>query len=142
LLGLSCPDAAGCVNYKVFSAKAKDMVEEMFALDQLQLTSDLILNGTVSYDKIEEGESMTNLELFKLFKNYDKNLNGVLEINEYRNCLMDQADDSGNSVFTPQEVTTLSLMADINGDDCIDYEEFMKHFVDTLRRIKFMQLVQ
>ncbi len=32
-------------------------------------------------------------------------------------------------------------MADINGDNCIDYEEFMKHFSDMLRRIRFMDVV-
>ena len=33
-------------------------------------------------------------------------------------------------------------MADINGDGAIDYEEFMKHFNDMLKRIRFMRVSQ
>jgi Ca2+-binding EF-hand superfamily protein len=135
-MGTSFPDASGAVNYKVFSAKARDMIDELFTLDKLMLTADLITAGQVSLEKVP-GAEITNLELFKLFKRYDKNLNGVLEINEYIDCLNDQ--DTG---FTPQEIVTLGLMADVNGDNCIDYEEFMKHFSDMLRRIRFMRQVE
>ena len=33
-------------------------------------------------------------------------------------------------------------MADINGDGAIDYEEFMKHFNDMLKRVRFMRIAQ
>ncbi len=64
------------------------MIEEVFTLDQLDLTAELIDKNVISYDKVN-GAEITNLELFKLFKKYDKNLNGVLEINEYIDCLHD-----------------------------------------------------
>lgn len=75
---------------------------------------------------------MTNLELFKFFKKYDKNLNGVLEINEYIDCLRAMSQE-----FSEQELVSLAMMADVDGNNQIDYEEFMKHFAEMLKRIWF-----
>ena len=47
-------------------------------------------------------------------------------------CLNDQ-----NLNLTKQEVISLSLIADTNGDGQIDYEEFMKHFKDVLHLVRF-----
>lgn len=33
-------------------------------------------------------------------------------------------------------------MADINGDGSIDYEEFMKHFQDMLKMVRFNALIK
>lgn len=84
-----------------------------------------------------EDTNITNLNLFRMFKKYDRNLNGVLEITEYIDCMKAQDED-----FSEQEIVSLALMADINGDNSIDYEEFMKHFVDMLKRIRFMTVIQ
>ena len=45
--------------------------------------------GIIGMDKIED-TTLTNMDLFTMFKKYDKNLNGVLEIDEYIECLKDQ----------------------------------------------------
>jgi len=37
---------------------------------------------------------------------------------------------------------SLALMADINGDNRIDYEEFMKHFTDMLKWIRFHRVIE
>ena len=66
---------------------------------------------------------MTKLEMFKLFKKFDRNQNGFLEIYEYIQCLRESDLD-----LSDHEIITLGLSADINGDGRIDYEEFMKHF--------------
>jgi Ca2+-binding EF-hand superfamily protein len=66
---------------------------------------------------------ISTLDLFKIFKKYDRNQNGFLEINEYIECLK----ESQVNLSEP-EIVTLGLAADINGDERIDYEEFMKHF--------------
>jgi Ca2+-binding EF-hand superfamily protein len=58
-----------------------------------------------------------------MFKKYDRNQNGFLEIHEYIQCLKEEATE-----LTEMEIITLGLSADINGDGRIDYEEFMKHF--------------
>ena len=55
-------------------------------------------------------------------------MNGILELNEYIDCLKSQSEE-----FTEQEIITMAMMADINGNGRIDYEEFMKHFVDFLK---------
>lgn len=67
---------------------------------------------------------MTNLELFKNFKNMDRNLFEVLQVNEFIECLWNL-----NQEFNEEELVSLSLMADIEGNDQIDYEEFMKHIL-------------
>ncbi|TNV71958.1 hypothetical protein FGO68_gene12608 [Halteria grandinella] len=84
-------------------------------------------------DQIE----LTNLELFQLFKRYDRNENGFLEIAEYIQCLKDSKIN-----LSEAEIVTLGLSADVNGDERIDYEEFMKHFQDCLKMVRFQNQLQ
>ena len=93
--------------------------------------AELVKQGTVKEEDVEDSY-ISNLELFKIFKKYDLNLNGYLELDEYMECLKDQ-----NLELSKQEVTALSLIADTNGDGQIDYEEFMKHFKDVLHLVRF-----
>ncbi len=72
-----------------------------------------------------------------MFKKYDRNMNGFLEINEYINCLKECGVD-----LTEYEIITLSMSSDINGDGRIDYEEFMKHFPEYLRMVRFHRTLQ
>jgi len=76
--------------------------------------------------------SMGNLELFEIFKKYDRNQNGFLEIHEYIQCLK----DSGINL-SEAEIVTLAMCSDINGDERIDFEEFMIHFQDFLKMVRF-----
>ena len=55
---------------------------------------------------------------------------------EYINCL-----SNSDVNITRQEAITLSFSADLNGDGQIDYEEFMKHFNDLIKIIRFHQKV-
>ena len=64
-------------------------------------------------------------------------MNGFLSVHEYVACLKDS--DLGLEDF---EIITLSMSADINGDGRIDYEEFMKHFTQNLRMIRFHHSLQ
>jgi len=67
-----------------------------------------------------------------MFKKYDRNLNGFLEIHEYIQCLKDSKID-----LSVGQIIALGMSADVNGDERIDYEEFMKHFSDCLKMVRF-----
>jgi hypothetical protein len=65
ILGLSEPDASGCVNYKNFSYKAKFLLEEYFSLKSLIDKSTIIRDGKVKYEDTED-VSLSKLDLFKV----------------------------------------------------------------------------
>lgn len=74
-----------------------------------------------------------DLDLFKVFRDFDENEKDFLEPIEYKQCL---------KKFEPlglldREITSVILYADFNRDQRIDYQDFMKHFRTTLFIIKF-----
>jgi Ca2+-binding EF-hand superfamily protein len=123
LIGMSNPDEKGHVKYEEFAGKCKVMIEELFTMKTITEKANLIetkqYKPHANLDQIE----VTNFELFEFFKKYDRNENGFLEIHEYIQCLKDSKIN-----LTEAEIITLGLSADVNGDERIDYEEFMKHF--------------
>ena len=99
------------------------MINELFCVKSLSDKSTLMQTGAYRPPDNLDEINLTGLDLFKLFKKYDRNQNGFLEINEYIQCMKDS-----EVKLTEPEIITLGLSADINGDGRIDYEEFMKHF--------------
>mmetsp|Transcript_11577 Transcript_11577/g.17497 ORF Transcript_11577/g.17497 Transcript_11577/m.17497 type:complete len:127 (-) Transcript_11577:28-408(-) len=83
-------------------------------------------------------KNLDELELFRTFKKYDRNMNGTLDFSEYTQCLS----ECPGLDLTKQEIVTLAMMADLNGDGKIDFEEFMKHFIDILNMIEFNKSMQ
>jgi hypothetical protein len=78
------------------------------------------------------------MELFRTFKKYDRNMNGTLEFKEYTLCLS----ECPCIDLTKQEIITVTMAADVNGDGIIDFEEFMKHFPDVLNMIQFQNEIK
>ena len=93
----------------------------------------------MDYDDSKDGQhhpqvqKIDEIELFRTFKKYDRNMNGTLELPEYTQCLAEAPDME----LTKQEIITLALSADLDGDGKIDFEEFMKHYATTLDMIFF-----
>ena len=128
-------DEEGKGNYKQFSYKVKEMIDNVYSIDALSTAAELIKNDVIKEEDVED-TYISNLDLFKIFKKYDQNMNGYLDFDEYMECLTDQSLN-----LSKQEVVSLSLIADTNGDGQIDYEEFMKHFTDFLHMVRFQQKI-
>lgn len=81
----------------------------------------------------QAARDLDKMELFRLFKQFDRNMNGTLDFSEYTECLRN-CPELG---LSPPEIITTALAADLNGDGQIDFEEFMKHFTSILDTIHF-----
>lgn len=66
--------------------------------------------------KHDASEDFDPIELFRTFKKYDRNQNGTLDFYEYTKCL----EECGMG-FTKNEIITMTLSADLNGDGEIDF---------------------
>ena len=78
---------------------------------------------------------MDQMELFRTFKKYDRNMNGTLDFKEYTLCLR----ECPCIDLMKPEIISVTMAADVNGDGVIDFEEFMKHFPTTLNMIQFQK---
>lgn len=103
----------------------------MFSINSLKRKAQLIQLGQFKPSNLVM-PIYGDIELFKVFKKFDRNSNGFLELDEYTDCLGEFKELN----LTQEEVITLSLQADINGDGRIDYEEFMKHFKELVYLLK------
>ena len=79
-----------------------------------------------------------DLELFRVFREFDENDKGFLEPLEYIQCLGQFPTLDINEA----EIMTIALSADCNGSGRIDYQEFMKYFKDCLFWVKFTNKLQ
>ena len=89
LIGTSSPDAMGRVNYREFAARCKGLIDELFSMKSISDKAELIASKQYSAPEGMDELKLTHLELFELFKRYDRNMNGFLEIHEYIQCLKD-----------------------------------------------------
>ena len=70
LIGLSNPDERGMVNYKEFSFKCKDMIDELFSMKSLSEKASLIQQGAFK-EAVELAQiNISKLDLFKVTKRF------------------------------------------------------------------------
>jgi len=131
IIGMAKPDPHGFLNYMDFAKTCRIAIDELFSMKSLTEKAAMIEAKQFKAQPNIEDIQLDTLELFDLFKKYDRNQNGFLEIHEYIQCLKD-----GKVKLTEEEIVTLGLAADINGDERIDFEEFMKHFSDCLKMLR------
>jgi Ca2+-binding EF-hand superfamily protein len=81
--------------------------------------------------------NLDKIELFRTFKKYDRNMNGTLDFAEYTQCLTECPDID----LSKQEIITVAMAADLNGDGEVDFEEFMKHFPNVLNLIEYNKVL-
>ncbi len=136
LIGMSNPKGESKMDYKAFAIKSKVAIQNLYGLDAIRAKLEMRAMGKLNMAEMEESQAYNAFELFGLFRKYDTNRNGYLELSEYTKCLK----DSGIKLCDP-ELVTLALFADTNGDNKIDYEEFNKHFPSLLRIVKMHQIL-
>jgi hypothetical protein len=71
------------VEYEPFCGNVKSIVESNFTVDVTRRKAQLIQLGQFK-DKEVEAYEISELDLFKCFRDYDENRNGFLELWEYR----------------------------------------------------------
>jgi hypothetical protein len=135
LCGLANPSGSDglTVEYEPFAQKIKGFVENMMTVDVMRRKAQLIQLGSFKPEKEISKYEVSELELFKVFRDYDENRNHFLELWEYKQCLA----GSLGLFMTPQEMVTLTLLADVDNNGKIDYQELMKHFGELYEMVKY-----
>ncbi len=137
LMGHSKPDRDANVDFQAFAKVCKSLIQSMFKIEALRRKAQLIAVGQFRSTDVKM-PLYKDGGVFSVFRAMDLDYNGFLEWNEYQQCL-EKLTDLG---LTNEEALSLNLLADIDGNGRIDYQEFMKHFEDIMFLIKFHNELQ
>lgn len=135
-IGVINPKGESKMDYKIFAVHTKDTIKQYYGLEAIRGKLEMRALGKLNMDEMKESLEYDAFEMFGLFRKYDINRNGYLELSEYAKCLK----DSGIKLSDP-ELITLGLFADTSGNNKIDYEEFNKHFLALLKIVKMHQIL-
>ena len=137
ILGLSEHNEEGMININHFNELFRRIVPQMFSIDARRRKAQLVQLGSFRATQVDMPE-YADLDLFRVFRDFDENDKGFLEPLEFIQCLEQFTTISLNE----SETLTMALSADIDGTGRIDYQEFMKYFKDTLFWVKFNNELQ
>lgn len=116
LLGYSDADREGFVEYLKFCPKIADIIDSHFSVEALRRKAQLVQLGTFKADRVKIPE-YEDIELFKVFRDFDDNVNGFLETMEFVKCL----ESFKELDLSVEEQINVVITADVNGDGRIDY---------------------
>lgn len=137
ILGLANHNEDGKLDANHFNELFRQIVPRMFSIDARRRKAQLVQLGTFRMAQVVMPK-YADLELFRVFREFDENDKGFLEPLEYIICLGQFPTLSINEA----EIMTIALSADCNGSGRIDYQEFMKYFKDCLFWVKFNNKLQ
>ena len=84
VLGLSDCDGDGMVPYRQFARVCKTFIEEGFKFETMVKKQELVDSKRVKIDHQHPcSKTLDEMELFRTFKKYDRNMNGTLDFSEY-----------------------------------------------------------
>jgi Ca2+-binding EF-hand superfamily protein len=116
LMGYSKPDIDAQVDFAQFAPVCKTLISNMFSLEAQHKKSQLIALNHFKTQNVRLPVYKDGV-VFAAFRSFDIDYNGFLEWNEYQQCLTKQQELE----LTTEEVITLNLLADLDGDGRIDY---------------------
>ena len=132
LLGQAIAYDDGTIDALNFGENLQANIERMFSTEALRRKAQLVQLGVFKPDQVQMPE-YEDLDLFKVFRDYDENDKGFLEPLEFKHCL-----EKFEPIDLPSSaIITITQLADIDGNQRIDYQEFMKHFKSMLYLVLF-----
>merc|ERR1719420_371730 len=131
----------GVIDYNEFIPLCVDLIESMYAKTSAEVAE--AEADTAAHDAAAEGllngMSQEELEgtLMEMFKQADKDGNGVLDRKEFRDCM--RAADLG---LRRKDINAISAQTDVNGDGMIEYAEFLPTAFEVLVEMVAKQIKQ
>jgi hypothetical protein len=132
LMGFCKPDKDAKCDYHAFAKICKEKVNAMYKIEAQRRKAQLVAVGQFRTSDVKMPQYKDGA-IFATFRECDINYNCYLEWFDYQQCLEKMSDLN----ITTEEALSLNLLADVDGDGKIDYQEFMKHFEEILYMIKF-----
>lgn len=136
LIGLANAGPAGLVDVKSFNPLFKQAMLDMFTIEPLRRKSQILALNQFKKEHVQMPE-FDDMELFKVFRDFDEDNKGFLEPSEFYKCL----ESFKPLALKPSAITTLVLLCDNDMNMRIDYSMIMTIFRDLLFQVSFqMQL--
>ena len=139
LMGFSKPDSNAMVDFAAFAPICAEKIRSMFKIEAVRRKAQLCAVGQFRTSDVKMPAKYNAGSVFAVFRDKDVDRNGFLEWLEYQQCLEALGELAD---LNKEEGLALNMIADIDGDGRIDYQEFMKHFEEVVYMIKLHNELQ